>query len=512
MLQRAAPYLPPAAVLAALLATSAPAVARQGVPVSEIPLEKLGRAFVDRYWGEDADPAACELTTFLDEHCARARIGVYDLRWPLEDAERLERKPKKEDVDPREVIAALLDQQDVWVRWVGSGEAAERARADMALLRDWAEDLDTRTFARMRDGDERELFAAAQAPQEVLDARDRLATFMATKEQVGLVPYEDLAVQILCAPDRRLFMELVGYVGLHDEANQSLYWLDGVDQWTQIWSDFTLLLCLQYAPWSYYSPDFDRGMSMKKFEDTGLAEHVVQQATLAHMRYCMVHREQSHLEIAMALNIVIEVCGQINTIDAEGQLQSSGASTRPYERFVPGGNPNGGTLPPMSAAPLNLLVDNPWRTGHGEDHFSRTLRRGQKAGAKRFKKESKERKIDESAHFLIASSSGGGQYVVSAPFFGSHAHEKEYPPYEFLRDYREMFRAYKCGFFHWLRTEGAGEDSEEAYRTLLRRMGDLGADDSFEALVEEVYGLPISGADSATDSLEWRYLHWLEEA
>jgi hypothetical protein len=37
-------------------------------------------------------------------------------------------------------------------------------------------------------------------------------------------------------------------------------------------------------------------------------------------------------------------------------------------------------------------------------------------------------------------------------------------------------------------------------------------DAPLHAVVEKVYGLPMSAADGTTDSLEWRFLEWLAKS
>lgn len=487
----------------------APALLAQGAPRDEIPFEALTESFLERYCDEGATAEACELGTIIDEHCARAALGVFDLCIPA--AGLAEKETAKDCIS---IASGLLDQQRIWIDWLtdGTGDAA-KALEDVDTVQKWVDKWSASQLAKV--GDEKNLLVHLGASDEVRAANERLAAFAHDEDAMGLVPYDGMSVQVLLAPTRREFMEFVAYVGAHDPSLQESYWIDGVDQWTNIWSDFTVILAMEYAPWGGFDPEFRSGLSMKKFESTGLIEHVVQHSTQALFRYCLIFRDQGHIEVAMTLDLVIEICGQINTIDAEGALSTSGATTLPYERFIPGGNPNGGTLPPMSAAPFNMVVENQWRTGHGKDYFTKPLRNGQKAGVKRAFKEDKEAKKegDKTAHFALMGSGGGGKHAVSAPFFGEHANETQYPPAEYLTDYREFYRAYKCAFFHWLRTQGGGDASESKlkFRELLRGIAELDPDEPIDDLISTVYGVPFSGESQETDSLEWRFLAWLAE-
>jgi len=148
----------------------------------------------------------------------------------------------------------------------------------------------------------------------------------------------------------------------------------------------------------------------------------------------------------------------------------------------------------------------------GKDHFLGTLHRGQREGAKSAAKEKVARYKDELAHFLLKSDNG--KCVVSTPFFGVAAALQQYPAQDFLTDYGEFFRAYKSGFHHWLRVAGdpaSPEASAAKFRQLLQRLDDLRDGKTFAQLAEEIYGVPISSASGDVESLEWRFLAYLEK-
>ena len=73
------------------------------------------------------------------------------------------------------------------------------------------------------------------------------------------------------------------------------------------------------------------------------------------------------------------------------------------ERFVPGGNSEGGVLPVVPAAPYDTIVESQWRKGHGTDSFAEPLQEGQSAGAKAAKKQKHARAKDKLAHFVLQS-------------------------------------------------------------------------------------------------------------
>ena len=76
-----------------------------------------------------------------------------------------------------------------------------------------------------------------------------------------------------------------------------------------------------------------------------------------------------------------------------------------------------------------------------------------------------------------------------------------------------------AAFWHWLRTEGVDGSSQESARRLVELLHELGRPgedglpvmEPFEAVVERLYGAPLSGRDGTTDTLEWRFLDWLSK-
>jgi hypothetical protein len=229
------------------------------------------------------------------------------------------------------------------------------------------------------------------------------------------------------------------------------------------------------------------------------------------LRHC-IGRDLDHFENGIAMNLVIEVIGQINTVDGEGQIGRSGGKTQPYKRFVPGGASEGGTLPPKNAQSRNVVVKNQWRVDNGTDHFLKALRKGQKDGAKRAAKETKhDRARDKTANFTLLSDTG--KYVVSAPFFGEHAAKQIYPPFEFLTDYSEFYRAYKACFYNWLRTQGTKKgEAAEQWARVLHALPEVDFESRpIETVLEEIYGVPTSAANGDADSLEWRFLAYVKK-
>ena len=475
----------------------------------EIPFERYGRTFLQTHCKAGAEASACPLEQVRSEHYVHGVLGVFDFAYPagaLSDKERVE--------DLRAIAKGLLGLQEHWIAWLAQGDVAA-AKADVATLAAWVQTWKPAALQKAKSAADKDLFALLQAGDEPRAAAKRLSAFLLAPASLGVAPTKGEPVRLLFAPRRIDFIELAGYAGLADPAQRPAVWVPSVAKWTSFWLGWDLVLALEYPPWKE-DPEFKTGLSMNKYEATGMVEHVVQQATLALLWACYGESDSTYLQQSFALNMAIAVCGEGNALEGDGGRSSSGGQTAPYEKFVPGGNSAGGFLPPIPAGSQDTLTTGQWREGRGADHFAAALRKGQKNGQKLLMKHRPDEidpalGRDNAAHFMLLSEDGAGKHLVSAPFFGKAAKEKAYPPFEFLVDYREFFRAYRTAFFHWLQTQGdpaGAEESAAKYRTLMKKVA-AGGGKGFEDVVQDVYGLPISGKNGQTESLEWRFLGWL---
>ncbi len=492
------------ATLLCLSFFGAPALSNSGEKL--IPFEDLAASFKEEHC---AKGASCDLEEVLLRNYLQIPAGVFEFVYPTQFL-----ADKKRAKEIQELTIGLLDVQRVWIAWLAKDTTTvDGALADINVLKDWVDGWNLADIKRNGPKHLGDFHAVVGSSEAVKTANERLAALMHDVEKLGLGPNRPGSLRIGCCPTRRNFMEFVGYCGVMKPAWQESYWIDGIDQWTELWVDSIPFIALEYAPWEDLDITFSRGLSMKKFDKTGLIEHFTEHAALALMRFCFTGDQKAHFEKAMAMNVAIEICGQVNTVDGEGGISQTGAKTQPYSRFVPGGNPNGGILPPMSAAPLAGIQANHWRELLGADRFAKALRKGQKDGAKKAKKD-RENPLakDKYAHFLLEAAEGGAKQTVSAPFFGAAADLKQYPDQAVIKDYRQFFRSYKCGFFHWIQT-GFGKDPAESrakFNQLMASLARSGGDSSkTDEVFQEVYGIPISSASGDVDNLEWRYLTWL---
>ncbi|MFT5050784.1 MAG: hypothetical protein ACI8QZ_002187 [Chlamydiales bacterium] len=498
-------------LLLATFALSALPAAAAPVDGPDIDFAGLGEGYQKAHCPEGSSDG-CDLEDILAIDYVHIVVGAFEVHFPIASL-----KDKANARNFQEVLEALVDLQKAWIDLLaGDRESSTAAQADLELMRNWFGDWKTGALAKV-SVEKADLFEHLDASDDVRAAAERLQEYVHSEEELGLViPDEDDFVQVLCCPKRLDFMQLVGFAGLKSETEKEQYWVDGVHEWTQMWVGWTFALALEYAPWGGFQPSFSQGLDMTKFEKTGLSEHVIQRCTMALFRYCRPGYDPGHLGTATALAMAIDICGQVKTIDGVGARGSSGATTQAYERFVPGGASSGGVLPMMPAAPFSAMVENHWRRGGGTDYFSAPLRKGQKQGAKRIKKDNKDHPLvrNKGAHFMLEGYKTAGRHVVSAPFLGETANDKDFPDSDFMIDYREFFRSYKTSFFRWLLLNGVEDSEEESlarYRQLLRRYGEVDDEVGLHEVVESVYSTPLSAVDGESVSLEWRYLDWLQK-
>ena len=498
---------PRAATALALSLALLPTSALSAPEDPEIPFEALGKAFLERHCPEDASARACALDDVLAASYVHLRGGAFDMFFPA----AFFGDSRKGEI--QDSALALLELQDLWVERHCRDEAtATRARAELATLAAWVDVWNKSALGKVARADlskTSDLYDLLGADDEVRAVAESLAPRLFDAETMALVPQFTERLRVVFSPTRRDFMEFVGYSGLSSPELRKLLWNPGVDQWTQYWADSTMIAALQYAPW-HEDPKFKDGLSLNKFDKQGLRQHVTQQGATCLVATSLNRTDLPVIEKGLAVELTVAICGKANTIDGEGAISSTGASTAPYSRFVPGGNPNGGWLPPIPAAPFNSVLESRWRRGGGDGFYATPLREGQKLGAKRAKKE-RESDLAKNPlpHFELQDGSGK-KLVVTAPFLGSLAEANPYPEGGFLNDYREFYRSYQACFLAWLREHGAeGDQALTRFNEFLALLcGD--PQKSMEDAAAEVYGEPLTTADGSA-GLEWRFLTWLAD-
>jgi hypothetical protein len=476
-----------------------------------LPLGDFGKSFLKtRFKAEAAtDVPIAELRK---EHCVQVQLGAFDVAypvWQLDDKQHVE--------DLRALATTIVQMQVRWMDWLAKGnEALKAPKADADALLAWIKSWKAPAFAKAAKAPDKDLFALLGATDDQKKAAANLRAFICKPGVLGVAPRDEKVTTILFAPTRRDFVDLLGYAGLLDATQQQLLWTNKATTWTSFWIEWTFVLALEYPPWDF-DKEYKAGLSMNKFEATGMQQHTVQQLMLTFLWMVYGDNDAIHLNQAQAMAMAIEVCGEINALEGDGGRGTTGAKTDAYEKFVPGGNPNGGVLPPIAAAPFDSIKKNPWHENLGRDYFAVPLRKGQKQGAQHAQKDAPDgldpvALKDKVPHFWITSLDGTKHYVVTAPFLGEVAKIRTYPPPEYVADFREFFRAYKCGFLHWMQTLGdkAGPaESQAKYAKLMQALATRAEGSTIDTIVQGIYGLPLSGKNGDVDSLEWRFLEWL---
>jgi hypothetical protein len=465
---------------------------------------------------KETTASACSLDAVRNHSYVHGVFGLFDVAYPIAF---LGEKDKADDLHA--ILTSLLDLQSHWIDWLAKGDAkVNAAKADINEMKVWVKAWKLPAATALASAADKDFFVVCGATEAQKAVAKRLTEFMTNPESLGVGPKDSGPIQLLFSPTRHDFVELLGYAGTVDPTQQGSLWTKSATTWSTFWIEYTQVLALTYPPWTDV-PDFKGDLSMSKFEPTGMLENVVQNSTIALLWSVYGEMDTPYIRTALALNMAIAVCGESNVLEGDSVRGTTGAHTDPYERFVPGGASSGGILPAIPAAPLDQMKVNQWRATVGRDHFVGPLRKGQKAGLASLGKAHGPKlegslAKDKAAHFLLVGDEAGQkhEYVVSAPFLGAHAKDKPYPPPEVIVDYKEFFRAYKACFYNWLQTMGdakGAEPSAQKYRELLKALGAMPDDKTTEQVIKDVYGVQLSDKNGDADSLEWRFLKWLDK-
>lgn len=435
--------------LAALLAMSAALPGQSHVAWAE-----FGHALLAEL-GETEPPP---LAAMLERHYCRLLLGGFDLRVPNT---RINKGPDAARIAA--IADVLLDLQDRLCDYtVLDAEALAAEHGNLAALRKYVAAWRNKPF-----GTEPPAVPAGKEP-----------------------------CVLVLAPTRKDFVGLVGWLGLLDTKYADYWWNDGTAQFADLRlqdEGHVQVIALEYAA-PDQKGDVTLGFDMNTREKTGLLQHVAQRAALSWCwRWLGDDADQSFV-LGFATDLVVDVLGQNN---ARSGGSDKAYSTEGRNAFIPGAPSRGGSMEMVNA-------DSSWRLSQGQDYFARPLRQAQKAG-EHAAKDSR----DRLGNFLLKA--GEKKHLVTAPFLGKVAFEREAVPDEFGDDYLEFHRAYRSAFVHWLQGNGAKGKaaSAEKFATLLQRLVAQPASVTFEGLCKEIYGVPLAGKSAETDTLERRFLGWL---
>ena len=498
-----------AALVAVTLSVGLGAVPQDG---SHIDFEGLAKSFLEEQglaeWSA-AGPEAHSFDELLDSPAyVSLALGTMDLRIPrksLEDGATAE--------EFKSAVQEVLDLQVNWLEWKAPERAVQCAE-DWKTLAKWVKGWSKGKLGRADGG--KSLYDDLGASEAVRTAAQHVAEALradeATCKAVGELG------RIVYAPSRKDFVQTLAVAAWFDSKLRANFWSDKAIERTLEWVGWTQVVSFRYTTLPVDAERPYAGVDMSADDKTGFAQYMTERAAALLLRREFWRQDAHFFEQTLAANLVVANTGKNNLRSGEWKLElhTSGSTSQPYERFVPGGNPAGGTLPPNPAGPGttsgNATQVSLYRTSEGSDFFYGPLRQGQVAGAKSVAKDKKHRLADDkTAHFALYSFTARGEHVMTAPFLGQLAESQTLPPDDFLDDYEEFFRAYRSGFLQWLRTSAlpGKNESEAKFAALIAAHSGRAQRQLIDEAVQEVYGVPISTMDPADDSLEWRYLAWL---
>jgi hypothetical protein len=451
--------------------------------------EKVARDFLSAHGLADRSAGEIRLDDLLARHFVVARIGAFDVHFPVAGLE-------KRAADLKACALTLLGAQEELLDWQKpAGRDQKAVRADLKTFGTWLKGARPQSLAKLEAGTGQDLPEALSAPEAVVAAGQRLIEAFSRGEPMGLARAPGVRVRVMLAPTRREFAEFVCFVGWWSEEWRASYWVDGISDWSTCWAEDVQVIALEYPTPGHLPEDYSSGEALNKRDAQAMEQQVVQLSIARLFEQYYGDQVPAAFLGGLAMNLVIDQFGEINT-RIDGDLRGRSAARR--DVFVPGGASGGGFLPKNSA-------ETRWREDRGKDHFVRVLRRAQKEG------ESLDKALaNKVAGFALRSDAGGETHAVAAPFLGASAVEAKPPPDAFQGDFAEMLRGYKSAFIFWLqsKSEPTEKRSREAFAHLLEKLADPAIE--FEAAFRAVYeGAPLSDPEAGKGSLEGQFLLWL---
>jgi len=453
-----------------------------------VPHEEFALQYLEERGLAEADRSAVDPEALIAAEFVRFDLGLYDLRFPYEDLAEAESADNF-----RELALSLLGSQRLFATWVGA-DGDKQMKSDFKSLEKWIKSWKAKSLEKVSKDKPPLLVAGLKTSEKTLEALARFSTWMRTGQPLALNRSAEVASRILFMPTRPRFLKFVCFAGWFYPDLESTFWDKGLGTWLGCRVQDTQVIALQYASPDISEADFELGLPLNyKYEDV-MQQHAVHFATQSLFDNYYYDAVPGFASTGFAMNLVLEQFESLRT-RIEGDLRAR--FTESFTVFIPGAASDG-ILPPYNP-------DGRWRQNQGVDHFIELLQETQKNGND-YVRNAKEKGLK----FEILADDEKQKTAVVAPFLGPLAQNKELPAQEFLGDYQEFFRAYKCAFTWWLQTIAPGSKSKasKAFAKVLHTQAKNSAV-PFESILLEVYGAPISEERPGKGSLEGQFLIWL---
>ncbi len=455
--------------------------------------EKAARLFLSARGTEAATPDAVTLEQVIEDHFLWIQLGLFDVRFPTTGM-------AEHSAQLKECAAALVQAQLKLLDWLQPLRSEQKAlRTDLGAIGQWIKSWKEGDLKKVAGRPAPDFPSALAATDAVKAALERSSEAMTRGVALGFSRETTEDVRLYLMPTRKDFVEFVALTGWIRTEQQGSFWAEGALDWAMCFLDQGQIIALEYAVARRPAGDYSLGTPMNERGPTCMQEQVVQLALNSLFDTYSAGRAPPAFVQGLAMNLVIDVFGQIDT-RVDGDVRSRVTEKR--EEFVPGGDPDGGGLPKISA-------DSRWRDTKGADHFLRAMRVAQKDG-KDLAKEGE----NEAAVFGLRSDDGMHVQAVHAPFLGASASGANEIPDEFSGDLAELVRSYKSAFIFWLQTEGgkSAKTSKERFAQLFQKLADSAQETTFETAFPEIYdGAPLSDTSASPASLEGRFLVWIQK-
>ncbi|MDF1838597.1 MAG: hypothetical protein P1V35_12075 [Planctomycetota bacterium] len=459
----------------------------------------------------------------FDDYCklgfVHLEIGLYDLY--------MEQDSFAEATDAKRmfgVAQSLVALQQRWLDWIdpaGSQYKNERdvckklhsylGKAKLGEALAAAKVVATPGGDGMMEGPSAlDLWTVLDVDPAQLETFRALNVFLQTNGGMGL-DREAKSEKMVLYPGRERFVEVTSLAGWARPEARGSMWNTGIFTWTNFYVNDWRFLSFQFSAANPNENTYRQGSNMEDRSPTGLKQQICQLAALGLLDNYFGGKVPPSVAGGLSINLVVDVFKECNT-RVDGDLRERRKEAR--SMFVPGGQSEGGVLPPN-------LADSRWRDTHGKDRFIGVLKSAQSAGKEAQPR--RERK-DKVRYFELLSDDESERAVTMAPVLGAEGRNRKVVPLDYYGDRLEFARCYSTCFLYWMREKGGGKkakDSHQKFAAWLTAMGTtaeldaggiLAADpiNVFEKIFQEQYGRPLSDADlDPKKSLEGAFLHWL---